>query len=93
MPTVRVKKGDNTERTIEYLKARGISFEYEEHRLSFPQKLESREEAIRFIVSFYGSEKLDEYLKYAIETEDERYPIEFRNDKEFILFDIKKENK
>lgn len=87
------KKGDNTERTIEYLKTRGISFEYEEHRLSFPQKLESREEAIRFIVSFYGSEKLDEYLKYAIETEDERYPIEFRNDKEFILFDIKKENK
>ena len=85
------KKGDNTERTIKYLEDRHVSFSYREYKIPFPQPFVSLNDAKLFISSFYGEEKLDSYLEYVRETDREDYPLELKNDKEFIIFDIKKE--
>ena len=87
------KKGDNTERTIRYLEDRGIDFSYSEHKIPFPQPFESLDEAKLFITSFYGEERLGSYLQYVNETGREDLPFELKNDKEFIIFDIKKEDR
>lgn len=85
------KKGDNTERTISYLESRGIRFKFEECKIPFPQKLESEKEAEEFIKSSYGEDKVEDYIKFVTKSDDKRFPLEFKNDKEFIIFVIEKE--
>ena len=89
-PALR-RKGDNTEKTIAFLKERNIPFTHEKHTIPFPQPLKSIEEGRDFISSYYGKEKADDYLPYIKESNNREFPYSLMNNKEFIVFDIRKD--
>lgn len=99
---------DNTSKTISFLESSQYSFSYEKFVLPFPQPLKDRKDAEDFIVSTYGVENLDYYLKYVedaktVDKEDcmeklrddkikKEYPLIFKNDKHITMFVITKPN-
>ena len=86
------KKKDSVEKTMEFLQESGPCHSFTIHKLSFAQPLESKEDALAFITSYYGKDRIGEYMEFVTKSEDARYPLVLKNEKEFAIFDIIKES-
>ena len=78
------------EESISLLEEKGMKARGREISISFPQPLESMEEAKIFIEESYPGKDISLYLPYIIKSDDSSFPYTFSNEKKMVILDIQK---